>query len=75
MNSDFDLHDLAEKVIRIGLSKGADQIEAYALYGTVRGVQIERGSIRRFTDTSNSGIGIRILKNKATGMASTTIFS
>ncbi|NPD88072.1 MAG: TldD/PmbA family protein [Asgard group archaeon] len=75
MNSDFSLHDLAEKVIRIGLSKGADQVEAYTLYGAVRGVQIERGSIRRFTDTSNSGIGIRILKNKATGMASTTIFS
>jgi PmbA protein len=75
MNSDIDLHELAEKAIKIGLKKGADQIEAYTLFGAVRGVQIERGSIRRFTETSNSGIGIRLIKGKSTGMASTTIFT
>ena len=75
MNSETDLHDLAEKAIKIGLRKGADQVEAYTLFGAVRGIQIERGSIRRFTEISNSGIGLRIIKGKSTGMASTTIFT
>ena len=75
MTSGTDLHDLAEHIIKKGLSLGADQVEAYALYGSAKTVQVERGAIRRFTDVSNSGIGIRLIKNKSMGMASTTIFS
>ena len=75
MSSDHNLQDLAKQVIEQGLKLGADQVEAYALYGSAKSVQIERGSIRRFTDTSNSGIGVRLIKNKAIGMTSTTIFT
>ncbi len=75
MSSDHDLRKLAKHVIEHGLKLGADQVEAYALYGAAKSVQIERGAIRRFTDTSNSGIGVRVIKNKAIGMTSTTIFT
>ncbi len=75
MSSKDDLHTLAEHVINSGKSLGADQVEAYTIFGSAKSVQIERGSIRRFTDTSNSGLGIRVVKNKAIGMASTTIFT
>ena len=75
MTSKEDLQDLAEHVVKFGKSIGADQIEAYTIFGSAKSVQIERGSIRRFTDTSNSGLGIRVIKDKAIGMASTTIFT
>ena len=75
MLSEYNLHDLAKQVIDQGLKLGGDQVEAYSIFGSVRSVQIEKGSIRRFTDISNSGLGIRVIKNKAIGMASTTIFS
>lgn len=75
MSTEINLHELAEKVIKIGLSLGADQVEAYTIFGAERNVQLERGSIRRFTDVANSGLGVRIIKDKAIGMASTTIFS
>ena len=75
MSSDINLQELAEKVIKDGLALGADQVEAYTLFGTSRNVQLERDSIRRFTDISNSGLGIRVIKDKAIGMASTTIFT
>ncbi|MCG3215492.1 MAG: TldD/PmbA family protein [Candidatus Heimdallarchaeota archaeon] len=75
MSSETNLHDLAKHVINHGLSLGADQVEAYAIFGSVRSVQIERGAIRRFTDTSNSGIGVRVIKDKSIGMTSTTIFT
>ncbi|MBY9000903.1 MAG: TldD/PmbA family protein, partial [Candidatus Heimdallarchaeota archaeon] len=75
MSSDINLHELAENIIKIGLSLGADQVEAYTIFGAARNVQLERSSIRRFTDVSNSGLGVRIIKNKAIGMASTTIFT
>ncbi len=75
MTSNEEFKDLAEFVIKYGKSLGADQIEAYTLFGSVKSVQIERGSIRRFTDTNNSGLGVRVIKNKAIGMASTTIFT
>ncbi|MHA2357632.1 MAG: TldD/PmbA family protein [Candidatus Heimdallarchaeaceae archaeon] len=75
MAQEIDLHNLADKMIITGLNLGADQVEVYALYGAVRGVQLERGSIRRFTDTSNSGLGIRVIKDKSLGMSSTTIFT
>ena len=74
MSTEINLHELAEKVIKIGLSLGADQVEAYTIFGAERNVQLERGSIRRFTDVANSGLGVRIIKDKAIGMASTTIF-
>lgn len=75
MSFDENLHELAEYVVKYGLSLGADQVEAYTLYGSAKSVQVERGAIRRFTDISNSGLGIRIIKNKSLGMASTTIFT
>ena len=73
--SDFPLYDIAKRSIELGLSLGADQVEAYTIFGSVKSIQIERGSIRSFTDTSNSGLGIRIIKDNAIGMASTTIFT
>lgn len=75
MSSEENLHDLAEYVIKYGTSLGADQVEAYTIFGSVRSIQIELGSIRRFTDTSNSGLGVRVIKDNAIGMASTTIFT
>ncbi len=75
MSTEINLHELAEKVIKLGLSFGANQVEAYTIFGAARNVQLERGSIRKFTDVSNSGLGVRIIKDKAIGMASTTIFS
>ncbi|MCK5304552.1 MAG: TldD/PmbA family protein, partial [Candidatus Heimdallarchaeota archaeon] len=75
MSSEMNLHELAEKVIKLGLSFGADQVEAYTIFGAARNVQLERGAIRKFTDVANSGLGVRIIKDKAIGMASTTIFS
>ena len=75
MTSKIKHHDLTKHIIDYGISLGADQVEAYVIFGSVRSVQIERGSIRRFTDKSNSGLGIRLIKDKSIGMASTTIFS
>ena len=75
MSSEIKHHELAKHIIDYGMSLGADQIEAYVIFGSVRSVQIERGTIRRFTDKSNSGLGIRLIKDKSIGMASTTIFT
>ncbi len=75
MTSYENLHELAEHIVKYGLLLGADQVEAYTLYGSAKSVQVERGSIRKFTDISNSGLGIRIIKDKSIGMASTTIFT
>ena len=75
MSSEIKHHELAKHIINYGMSLGANQIEAYVVFGSVRSVQIERGSIRRFTDKSNSGLGIRVIKDKSIGMASTTIFT
>ncbi len=73
--SDFPLYDIAKRSIEIGLSLGADQIESYVIYGSLRSVQLEKGSIHHFTDTSSSGIGVRVIKDKSIGMSSTTVFS
>lgn len=75
MNEIIELHSLAKKSLKIALELGADQAESYIIYGASKSVQIERGYIRNFTDKSSSGLGIRIVKNNAIGMASTTIFS
>ena len=75
MSSNENLHNLTEYIVRFGQTLGADQVEAYTISGSSKSVQIERGSIRRFTDTSNSGLGVRVIKDKSIGMASTTIFT
>ena len=35
MSTEENLHDLAEYVIKYGTSLGADQIEAYTIFGSV----------------------------------------
>ncbi|MCK5409337.1 MAG: hypothetical protein KAJ30_03655, partial [Candidatus Heimdallarchaeota archaeon] len=75
MSTKQELKELALFIVKEGKSLGADQVEAYTLFGSAKSVQIERGSIRRFTDISTSGLGIRIVKDKAIGMSSTTIFT
>ena len=73
--SDLPLYDIAKRSIEIGWSLGADQVESYVIYGSLKSVLLEKGSIHHFTDTSSSGIGVRVIKNKSIGMASTTVFS
>ncbi|MHA1416328.1 MAG: TldD/PmbA family protein [Candidatus Heimdallarchaeaceae archaeon] len=73
MNNEF--FDLAKHALDYGLSLGAEEIEIYAVKGFSRTVQLEKSAISRFSETSGSGIGVRIFKNKAVGMSSTTIFT
>ncbi|MHA1223643.1 MAG: PmbA/TldA family metallopeptidase [Candidatus Heimdallarchaeaceae archaeon] len=72
MSSSEELENLSKHVVKYGLSLGADQVEVYIVTGVTKAIQIELGSIRKFTETSDSGIGVRVIKNKAIGMSSTT---
>ncbi|MHA1667410.1 MAG: TldD/PmbA family protein [Candidatus Heimdallarchaeaceae archaeon] len=75
MSLSEELENLSKHVIKYGLSLGADQVEVYIVTGVTKAIQIELGSIHKFTETSDSGIGVRVIKNKAIGMSSTTIFT
>ncbi len=74
MTTKEELQELAQFIVKYGQTLGADQVEAYTLFGSARSVQVERGSIRRFTDTSTSGVGVRIVKDKSIGMSSSSAF-
>ena len=38
--SDFPLYDIAKRSIEIGWSLGADQVESYVVYGSLKSVQL-----------------------------------
>ncbi len=72
-NSDY-LYSLTQYAVHFGKKIGAEQVEAYAVNGFSRNVKLEKTAINRFTETTTSGIGVRVIVNKAIGMSSTTIF-
>jgi PmbA protein len=64
-----DALSLGEKAVRLALSKGADEAEAFLSQMTGSSVDIEGGRISYASQASASGISIRVLCKKRLGFA------
>ncbi|MHA1188119.1 MAG: TldD/PmbA family protein, partial [Candidatus Heimdallarchaeota archaeon] len=65
----LEIIETGEKIVKKAIKLGADQAEALIINGTQLSIQIEESSIVKANDLSISGIGLRVLKDKAIGMA------
>ncbi|MEA2070805.1 MAG: TldD/PmbA family protein [Asgard group archaeon] len=69
-----DLHDITNKTIKLAQKKGADFSEAFLIKGNRISIEIEDSSIVKANNQSVSGIGMRIIKDKAVALGSSTQF-
>ncbi|MHA1443055.1 MAG: TldD/PmbA family protein, partial [Candidatus Heimdallarchaeota archaeon] len=65
----LDLIETGETIVKKAIKLGADQSEALIISGNQLSIQIEESSIVKANDLSISGIGLRVLKDKAIGIA------
>lgn len=65
--------DFYQKVINMGLKKGADQIELFLLDGFTDVVQLENNGIKVTESKTITGIGVRAYTNKGLGIATTSL--
>lgn len=66
----YDLISIGENAVRIALEKAkVDLVEIYLQQGSYNTVNIERESINSASTGFETGIGIRVMKNRATGFA------
>ena len=70
--TELNLIETGEKIVKKTIKLGADQSEALIMSGNQLSIQIEESSIVKANDLSISGIGLRVLKNKAIGLASSS---
>ncbi|MFW9924008.1 MAG: TldD/PmbA family protein [Candidatus Thorarchaeota archaeon] len=73
MSTDFVL-DIADKVVKSAVKIGADQAEAVLIKGKQLVIRIEESSIVKANNISNTGIGIRVMKDQRVGLASSSQF-
>jgi PmbA protein len=69
-----DLHKLAQTVIKKAEKKGADVSEVVFLKGKQMIIELEQSSIVKANNKSISGIGLRLLLDKAVAIGSSTQF-
>ncbi|HUU78909.1 MAG TPA: TldD/PmbA family protein [candidate division Zixibacteria bacterium] len=67
------MSELFHKAIRLGLKKGADQLEIFALEGYTDVVQFEKNAIFASESKTITGIGIRAYSNKGLGIATSSM--
>ncbi|HUT81741.1 MAG TPA: TldD/PmbA family protein [Candidatus Bathyarchaeia archaeon] len=65
--------DFYQKVINMGLKKGADQIELFVLDGFTDIVQLENNGIKTSESKTITGIGVRAYSDKGLGIATTSL--
>ncbi|MBD3190240.1 MAG: hypothetical protein GF308_06335 [Candidatus Heimdallarchaeota archaeon] len=65
---------IAEKAVKLTQKAGADHSEAYVIKGRNLSIQIEDSSIVKANNKSTSGIGLRVYKDKAVALASSSQF-
>ena len=63
---------IAEKAVKQAQKLGADQVEAFLLKGYQLSINLEESSIVKANKKSLTGLGVRILKDKAIGLASSS---
>jgi len=59
----------AEDAVRTALARGAAQSEAFAAAGTFVGVDVERGRVTYTVGGSESGVGLRVVRDGRLGFA------
>ncbi len=69
-----ELIDIANKVVKMAQKAGAEHTEVFLLHGNQFSVNLEESSIVKANSKSLSGIGMRVLVNKAIGLASSSQF-
>ncbi|MBN1330767.1 MAG: TldD/PmbA family protein [Candidatus Heimdallarchaeota archaeon] len=65
--------DFFQKVINMGLKKGADQIEFFVLEGFTDIIQLENNGIKVSESKTITGIGVRAYSKKGLGIATTSL--
>jgi PmbA protein len=71
---DREIIEIAEKAVKMAQKLGAEHTEVCLMKGNQLSVNLEESSIVKANDKSLTGIGIRVLINKAIGLASATQF-
>ncbi len=66
--------EIAEKAVKMATKLGADDVEVCLIHGNQLSVNLEESSIVKANNRSSTGIGMRVLVNKAIGLASSTKF-
>ncbi|HDJ89537.1 MAG TPA: TldD/PmbA family protein, partial [Thermoprotei archaeon] len=69
------MFNVLDKVLKIGLKMGVDQIEVYGSLSRRKYVELEKSEVKIASISSRSGIGVRIFKNKSIGFSFTEDFS
>jgi len=64
-----ELLSRAEDAVRTALARGAAQAEAFAAAGTFVGVDVERDRVTYTTGGSESGVGLRVVRDGRLGFA------
>ena len=73
--NDMNLIDKCEKILNKLSRQQLDHYEVYALTTKNLDIGMEKNSIKDFTESLDSGYGIRIVKNKRIGFAYSTSFT
>jgi TldD protein len=68
-------NDLLEQIIEFGLKQGASYVEVRAINGTNRSLFAQQGALVSAGESSNAGLGIRVLKNGGMGFGSIDNFN
>jgi len=69
------MFNILDKVLKIGLKMGVDQIEVYGALSRRKYVELEKSEVKIASISSRSGIGVRVFKNKSIGFSFTEDFS
>ncbi|NHJ48519.1 MAG: TldD/PmbA family protein [Asgard group archaeon] len=72
--ADNEIIGIAEKVVKMAQKLGAEHTEVCLMKGNQLSVNLEESSIVKANNKSLTGIGMRVLINKAIGLASATQF-
>jgi len=72
---DLSLQEIADKVIRYAEGERVQYCDVRAEIQTRKSLLIENGEIEYLRNSTDQGIGIRLLKNGAWGFCSESLFS
>ena len=68
-----EMMSIAEKTVRMALTKGASEVETYVYEDHAFNVGIELGQVNKTNHIIDRGIGVRVVVNKAIGFAYTNM--
>ncbi len=63
------MKDVAKKIVDLALGSGADEAEVFVIESEGKGFSIEKNSVSSLSGGLESGVGIRIIKDKKSGFA------